>query len=134
MPEVTTPRRFTNIHVTQIIRYRLPAAGIVSILHRISGALLFVLLPFILYLFDKSITSEISFAYLQGYASHPLVRLAILVVVWGYLQHFCAGIRHLIMDLHIGLSKEEAAKAAKSVLVVSVVLSALVASKLFGAF
>ena len=44
MPEVTTPRRFTNIHVTQIIRYRLPAAGIVSILHRISGALLFVLI------------------------------------------------------------------------------------------
>ncbi len=134
MPEVTTPRRFTNIHVTQIIRYRLPAAGIVSILHRISGALLFVLLPFILYLFDKSITSEISFAYLQGYASHPLVKLAILAVVWGYLQHFCAGIRHLIMDLHIGLSKEEAAKSAKSVLVVSVVLTALVALKLFGAF
>ncbi len=134
MPEVTTPRRFTNIHVTQIIRYRLPAAGIVSILHRISGALLFVLLPFILFLFDKSITSEISFGFLQGYASHPLVKLAILVVVWGYLQHFCAGIRHLVMDLHIGLSKEESARSAKSVLVVSTVLTLLVALKLFGAF
>ncbi len=134
MPETSKPRRFTNIHVTQIVRYRLPAAGIVSILHRISGALMFVLLPFVLYLFDKSITSEISFEYLKGYASHPLVKLAILAVVWGYLQHFCAGIRHLIMDLHIGLSKEEAAKSAKSVLVVSVVLTALVALKLFGAF
>ncbi len=134
MPEVTTPRRFTNIHVTQIIRYRLPAAGIVSILHRISGALLFVLLPFILYLFDQSITSEISFAHLQGYVSHPLVKLAVLAVIWGYLQHFCAGIRHLIMDLHIGLSKEEAAKSAKIVLAVSLVLTVLVALKLFGAF
>lgn len=134
MPEVTTPRRFTNIHVTQIVRYRLPAAGIVSILHRISGALLFVLLPFILFLFDKSITSEISFGFMQGYVSHPLVKLAILVVVWGYLQHFCAGIRHLIMDLHIGLSKQEAATSAKVVLVVSLLLTALVALKLFGAF
>jgi len=134
MPEVTTPRRFTNIHVTQIVRYRLPAAGIVSILHRISGAMLFLLLPFILYLFDKSITSEISFSYLQGYASHPLVKLAILAVVWGYLQHFCAGIRHLVMDLHIGLAKHEAASSAKTVLAVSTVLTALVALKLFGAF
>lgn len=134
MPEATTPRRFTNIHVLQIIRYRLPAAGIVSILHRISGALMFLLLPFVLYLFDKSITSEISFEYLKGYVSHPLVKLAVLVLCWGYLQHFCAGIRHLIMDIHIGLSKEEAAKSAKTVLVVSLVLTALVALKLFGAF
>lgn len=134
MPETTTPRRFTNIHVTQIIRYRLPAAGIVSILHRISGALMFVLLPFVLYLFDKSITSEISFEYLKGYASHPLVKLAVLALCWGYLQHFCAGIRHLVMDLHIGLEKQQAAKSAKIVLVVTFALTALVALKLFGAF
>ncbi len=134
MPEVATPRRYTNIHVLQIIRYRLPAAGIVSTLHRISGALMFLLLPFILYLFDKSITSEISFEYLKGYVSHPLVKLAVLVVCWGYLQHFCAGIRHLIMDMHIGLTKEEAAKSAKTVLAVSLTLTALVALKLFGAF
>ena len=134
MPEVTTPRRFTNIHVTQIIRYRLPAAGIVSILHRISGALMFVLLPFVLYLFDKSITSEISFEYLKGYASHPLVKLAVLALCWGYLQHFCAGICHLVMDLHIGLEKQQAAKSAKIVLVVTFALTALVALKLFGAF
>ncbi len=134
MPETSKPRRFTNIHVTQIVRYRLPAAGIVSILHRISGALMFVLLPFVLYLFDKSITSEISFEYLKGYASHPLVKLAVLALCWGYLQHFCAGIRHLVMDLHIGLEKHEAAKSAKIVLVVTFVLTALVALKLFGAF
>ena len=134
MPETTTPRRFTNIHVTQIIRYRLPAAGIVSILHRISGAMMFVLLPFVLYLFDKSITSEISFEYLKGYVSHPLVKLAVLALCWGYLHHFCAGIRHLVMDMHIGLAKQEAAKSAKTVLVVSLALTVLVALKLFGAF
>lgn len=133
MPEATTPRRFTNIHVLQIIRYRLPAAGIVSILHRISGAMMFVLLPFVLYLFDKSITSEISFEYLKGYVSHPLVKLAVLALCWGYLHHFCAGVRHLIMDMHIGLEKYEAAKSAKTVLVISLALTLLVALKLFGA-
>ena len=134
MPEVTTRRRFTNIHITQIIRYRLPAAGIVSILHRISGAMMFVLLPFILFLFDKSITSEISFGFLMGYVSHPLVKLAILALVWGYLHHFCAGVRHLIMDMHIGLSKQEAAKSAITVLAVSVLLTVMVGLKMFGAF
>ena len=134
MPEATTPKRFTNIHVTDILRYRLPAAGFVSILHRISGALMFLLLPFILYLFDLSITSEISFAYLAGFASHWFVKLLILAISWAYLHHFCAGVRHLVMDAHIGLSKEGAAKSARSVFFVSVPLTALVALKLFGGF
>ena len=134
MSESSTPRRFTNIHVLQIIRYRLPAAGVVSILHRVSGAMMFLLLPFILYLFDLSITSEISFDYLKGFTSHWFVKLLILAVSWGYLHHFCAGIRHLIMDAHIGLSKEEARKSAHMVFIVSVPLTLLVALKLFGAF
>ena len=134
MSESSTPRRFTNIHVLQIIRYRLPAAGVVSILHRVSGAMMFLLLPFILYLFDLSITSEISFDYLKGFTSHWFVKLLILAVSWGYLHHFCGGIRHLIMDVHIGLSKEEARKSAHMVFLVSVPLTLLVALKLFGAF
>ncbi len=134
MPEPSTPRRFTNIHVSQIIRYRLPAAGMVSILHRISGAMMFLLLPFILYLFDLSITSEISFASLQGFASHWFVKLLILTISWGYLHHFCGGIRHLIMDAHIGLSKEGARKSANMVFAVSLPLTLLVAFKLYGVF
>jgi succinate dehydrogenase / fumarate reductase cytochrome b subunit len=134
MSESSTPRRFTNIHVLQIIRYRLPAAGVVSILHRVSGAMMFLLLPFILYLFDLSITSEISFDYLKGFTSHWFVKLLILAVSWGYLHHFCGGIRHLIMDAHIGLSKEEARKSAHVVFWVSVPLTLIVALKLFGAF
>ncbi len=134
MSQTAKPRRFTNIHVLQIMKYRLPAAGMISILHRVSGAALFLLLPFLLFLFDKSITSEISYAFLQGYMSHPLVKLVVALCAWGYLHHFCAGIRHLIMDLHIGLSKEGAAKSANIVFIVSLPLTALVALKLFGAF
>ena len=134
MSESSTPRRFTNIHVLQIIRYRLPAAGVVSILHRVSGAMMFLLLPFILYLFDLSITSEISFDYLKGFTSHWFVKLLILAVSWGYMHHFSGGIRHLIMDAHIGLSKEEARKSAHMVFIVSVPLTLMVALKLFGAF
>ena len=134
MSESSTSRRFTNIHILQIIRYRLPAAGVVSILHRVSGAMMFLLLPFILYLFDLSITSEISFDSLKGFTSHWFVKLLILAVSWGYLHHFCGGIRHLIMDAHIGLSKEEARKSAHVVFIVSVPLTLMVALKLFGAF
>lgn len=134
MSESSAPRRFTNIHVLQIIRYRLPAAGVVSILHRVSGAMMFLLLPFVLYLFDLSITSEISFDSLKGFVGHWFVKLLILAVSWGYLHHFCGGIRHLIMDAHIGLSKEEARKSAQVVFWVSVPLTLMVALKLFGAF
>jgi succinate dehydrogenase / fumarate reductase cytochrome b subunit len=112
----------------------MPLAGLVSILHRISGALMFVLLPFILFLLEKSLTSEISFEYLKGFASHWFVKLLILSLAWAYLHHFCAGIRHLIMDAHIGLSREGARKSAATVLAVSLSLAALVALKLFGVF
>ena len=136
MSEVAKKNRpqFANIQITQIVRYRMPLAGLVSILHRISGALMFVLLPFILFLLEKSLTSEISFEYLKGFASHWFVKLLILSLAWAYLHHFCAGIRHLIMDAHIGLSREGARKSAATVLAVSLSLAALVALKLFGVF
>jgi succinate dehydrogenase / fumarate reductase cytochrome b subunit len=126
--------RFYNIHVTQIVRYRMPLAGLVSILHRISGALLFLLLPFSLYLLEQSLTSELSFEHFKGITSHWLVKLVILALVWGYLHHFCAGIRHLFMDVHFGLGKDGSRKSAAGVLAVSLVLTVLVALKLFGAF
>ncbi|HJV81533.1 succinate dehydrogenase, cytochrome b556 subunit [Noviherbaspirillum sp.] len=127
-------RQFGVMTFAQTVHYRLPLAGIVSILHRISGLLMFVLLPFILYLLDKSLTSEISFEYFKGYTSHFLVKLAILALVWSYLHHLSAGIRHLVMDLHIGLDKDSARKSSVTVLAVSLPLTVLVALKLFGAF
>ena len=114
--------------------YRLPLAGFVSILHRASGMLMFALLPFILYLLDNSLTSETSFAVLQKLTTGVFVKLAILVLTWAYLHHFCAGIRHLLMDLHIGLDKDQARQSAVAVLCVSLLLSLAVALKLFGVF
>ncbi len=127
-------RQFNVMSFAQTVHYRLPLAGIVSILHRISGLLIFLLLPFILYLLDKSLTSEISFEYFKGYVSHPLVKLVILALSWAYLHHFCAGVRHLLMDLHLGLDKDSARKSSVAVFAVSLPLAALVALKLFGVF
>ena len=126
--------QYSNIHVTQLMHYRLPLAGVVSILHRISGALMFLLLPFVLYLLERSITSEISFDYLRGFASQWYIKLIILALSWAYLHHFAAGIRHLFMDMHLGLSKEGSRHSAASVLAISLFLTLLVALKLFGVF
>ena len=135
MSEVTKKRpEFRNIHVTQLANYRLPLAGLISILHRISGALLFVLLPLVLYMLEQSLVSENTFATLRGFASNWFVKLIILALSWAYLHHFCAGIRHLGMDSHMGLEKESSRKTSVVVLAVSLSLSFLVALKLFGAF
>lgn len=125
---------FRNIHLTDIARYRMPLAAFVSVLHRVSGLFIFLLLPFILYILSSSLTSEITFDYLKGFTSGWFVKLVILALSWSYLHHFCAGIRHVIMDTHVGLDKDSARKSAVSVLVVSLLLAALVALKLFGVF
>jgi succinate dehydrogenase / fumarate reductase cytochrome b subunit len=126
--------QYSNIHITQIMHYRLPLAGLVSILHRISGALMFLLLPFVLYLLEQSITSEVSFERLHAIVAHPFSKLIILALSWAYLHHFAAGIRHLFMDMHVGLSKDGSRHSAFSVLAVSLFLTLLVALKLFGVF
>lgn len=135
MPEVTKNRpQFRNIHVTQIAQYRLPLAGFVSILHRISGLLMFLFLPFLLYLLDQSLLSENTFDYINAFSQSVVVKLIILALVWAYLHHFCAGIRHLAMDVHVGLDKDAARQSAVGVFLVSIPLTALVALKLFGVF
>jgi succinate dehydrogenase / fumarate reductase, cytochrome b subunit len=136
MSEAAKPHRpeYRNIHIAQIAGYRMPLAAFVSILHRISGLLMFLLLPFILYLLDKSLLSEISFDSFRNFASNWFVKLVILALSWAFLHHFCAGLRHLVMDLHIGLDKDSSRKSAASVLAVSLVLAAAIALKLFGAF
>ncbi|MTV37986.1 succinate dehydrogenase, cytochrome b556 subunit [Duganella radicis] len=125
---------FRNIHVTELSNYRMPLASIVSILHRISGVGMFLLLPFVLYLLQNSLRSEISFAYYEGFVTYPLVKVIILGLSWSFLHHMIAGIRHLVMDLHIGLDKHSARKSSATVLIISLVLTALIALKLFGVF
>lgn len=127
---------FRNIHVSQILlKYRWPVPAIVSILHRISGALLFLVgIPFILYLFQQSLTSELSFERYQAVVSHWFAKLVLLGLAWGFLHHLLAGIRFLFLDLHMGCDLPSARKSAAIVLFASLVLTALVGLKIFGVF
>jgi len=132
---------FRNIHVTDIVSYRLPPAGIVSILHRISGAVLFVLLPFVMWMFDTSLSSEVSYdvftsAFSAGLGVVPgwIVKLVALGLIWAYLLHFMAGLRHLWMDARHTVSKEQGRSSAWTTLVASSVLTVALGAKLFGLF
>ena len=133
---------FRNIHaLSDLPNYRLPPAGIVSILHRISGVLMFLLVPFVIWLFDVSVTSEVSYesfrsAYLAGLGFLPawFVKLVTLALIWGYLHHFTAGVRHLWMDMTHSVSKAQGKSSAVATLAISLVLTALLGAKLFGLF
>ncbi|KAB0584914.1 succinate dehydrogenase, cytochrome b556 subunit [Ideonella dechloratans] len=132
---------FRNIHVTEIRNYRLPPAGIVSILHRVSGAILFLLLPFVVWLFDVSVTSEVSYesfrsAFVAGIGFVPgwFVKLVCLGLIWGYLHHFTAGVRHLWMDATHSVTKEQGRSSAIVTLVISLGLTVLLGTKLFGLY
>lgn len=136
MSEVVKKERpqYGVMRFADALTYRLPLAGVVSILHRASGLLMFLLLPFILYLLDLSLTSETTFDYLAGFTAGWFVKLVILALVWAYLHHFCAGIRHLFMDFHIGVDKDSGRRSAVGVFAVSLPLAALIGLKLFGVF
>jgi succinate dehydrogenase / fumarate reductase, cytochrome b subunit len=144
MTELAKKRpEFRNINaVTDLPHYRLPAAGIVSILHRVSGVLMFLLMPFIIWLFDTSISSELSFARFRaaftsgiGFVPGWFVKLVALALIWAYLHHFIAGVRHLWMDVsHKAVSKEFGMSSAKVTLIASVVLTLLLGAKLFGIY
>ncbi len=121
-----------NIHITQIIGYRLPPAGIVSILHRISGAALFLFLPLLLWLFDQSLISELSFARLVEFAGQWWVKLILVGLIWAFLHHLVAGIRYLLLDLHLGLDPGTARASALAVFAVSLPLAAAAGLRLFG--
>lgn len=127
--------QFRNINIGQILKYRMPAPAIVSILHRVSGALMFLVgIPFILWLFQQSLTSEISFEHYQSIVSHWFAKLVLLGLIWGYLHHLLAGVRFLTLDLDIGGDKAPARRSAMGVLIVSLALTLLLALKLFGVF
>jgi succinate dehydrogenase / fumarate reductase cytochrome b subunit len=123
---------YRNIGLAQLVKYRLPWAGKVSILHRISGAALCLLLPFILYLFDQSLASELSYQKFQDFTGNILVKIICLGLIWAFLHHFCAGIRYLLLDLEIGVEKSEANRSAIIVLFLGLALTAVVGLKLFG--
>ena len=133
---------FRNINAFEDLpTYRLPPAGWVSILHRISGALMFLLLPFIVWLFDKSVSSEISFAKFKsamnlGIGIYPgwFIRLTLLALIWAYLHHLIAGLRHLYMDATHSVSKEFGRSSAVFTLTLSLGLTVVLGAKLFGLY
>jgi succinate dehydrogenase / fumarate reductase cytochrome b subunit len=134
---------FRNINaLSDLPSYRLPAAGWVSILHRVSGVLMFVLMPFIIWMFDTSISSEISYerftgAFSAGMLGLPGViwKLVALALIWAYLHHFCAGVRHLRMDINHGaVDKRSGAASARVVLAISLLMTAVLGAKLFGLY
>lgn len=119
-------------------RYRLPLAGWVSILHRVSGLVMFVLLPFIIWMFDTSLTSEVSYSqftgvFLGGAGFVPawFIKLTCLALIWAYLHHFIAGVRHLWMDATHSVSKEFGRQSALVTLVLSLLLTLALGYKLF---
>lgn len=121
-------QRPKHLDLTQIT---LPVPGIVSILHRISGVLLFLSLPCWLYVFHQSVSSEASFEGYHGVVTHPWAKLALLGLLWAYLHHFCAGIRFLMLDMHKGTALPTARMTAKAVLVVSIVLTVILGGVLW---
>ena len=127
-------RQFRNLNFPLLLTYRLPMAGLVSIMHRISGALLFLALPFLLWLFDLSLISESSFERLRGIAASVPVKLILLVLIWAFFHHLVAGIRYLVLDLHVGLDLKSSRASAIAVYAISLPLTLVAALKLFGAF
>ena len=143
MTELARKRpEFRNINALKDLpSYRLPAAGIVSILHRISGFLMFLLMPLIIWMFDNSISSEISFAKLSaafniglGFVPGWIMKLTALALIWAYLHHFIAGLRHLYMDMFHAVTKEFGKSSAIVTLVLSIGLTAVLGAKLFGLY
>ena len=141
----TKPKRpeFRNINAFKdLTTYRMVPAAWVSILHRASGAIMFLLMPFIIWMFDTSVSSEISFAKFTaifnagaGFVPGWFFKLVALALIWAYLQHFVAGLRHLYMDLnHDRATKEFGKSSAMVVLVLSLGLTFVLALKLFGAY
>jgi len=114
-----------------LFEIRLPLPGWVSILHRVSGALLFAATLWLLFMLDRSLASEQGFAQIRHYAALPLVKISLLIIVWAFCHHLCAGARFLLLDLHWGIEKAASWRSSVAVLAVSLALTAFFGWKLW---
>jgi len=137
----TLKQRPGPMRLVDATQYRLPLAAKLSILHRASGILMFVLLPFIIWMFDTSISSETSYeqftaVFTHGFGPFPgvFVKLATLALIWSYLHHFCAGVRHLWMDATHSVTKQQGHSSAVVSFAISLLLTVALGAKLFGLF
>ncbi len=107
-----------------LLAIRLPLPAFVSILHRVSGALLFLIgIPLLLWAVQRALVSADAWAQMRAMVAHPFGKLVLVVLAWAYLHHFLAGIRHLLMDLHIGVNLQAGRQSAAVVLVISLLLT-----------
>ena len=114
-----------------LIQIHLPIPGIVSILHRISGAVLFLCLPLLLYLFQRSLTTPAEFSTLLGKIGNPIAKVMLIGLLWAFLHHLCAGIRHVLLDLDIGTELLAARLSSKLVLAISMALTVVAGALLW---
>ena len=115
-----------------LFEIRLPLPGWVSILHRISGALLvFPFAAWLLFMLDASLRSEAGFDKVKGYLALPLVKLGVLLFIWAWCHHFCAGIRFLLLDINKGIELRQARVSSFFVLLISLALTAWFGAKLW---
>ncbi|HWV16969.1 MAG TPA: succinate dehydrogenase, cytochrome b556 subunit [Rhodocyclaceae bacterium] len=128
------PIRRSRPKFLDLLAIRQPLAAIVSILHRISGALLFLALPALIAMFGLSLESPAGFERAGQLMLQPMIGIPLFGLAWAYLHHFCAGIRFLLLDMHIGLDKVGARRSAVAVLAISLGLTALLAAKLLEVF
>ncbi|WP_165009234.1 succinate dehydrogenase, cytochrome b556 subunit [Neisseria yangbaofengii] len=115
----------------EIPNIRLPIPGIVSILHRISGVILFITLPVLLWLLSGTLSHQEGFESYRQFVAHPLVKLALIGVLWAYMHHMLAGIRFLLLDAHKGLALNTARATAKAVFVTALVLTVVIGALLW---
>ena len=108
---------------------RQPLPAVLSILHRISGAVIFFLMPVLLWLFQQSLASPEGYAVAKAVTSGFFAKIILLGLIWLFMHHFCAGIRYLLLDLHMGIDLQSARFSAKVVFVVSIVLTLIVGAK-----
>jgi succinate dehydrogenase / fumarate reductase cytochrome b subunit len=109
----------------------LPLPGWVSILHRVSGALLFAALPLGVWGLSVSLADETGFQSIANWMMHPLARLVLLGLVWAFAQHFFAGLRHLALDAHWGVDLKHARQSSLAVMLASGLVTLLAAWRLF---
>jgi succinate dehydrogenase / fumarate reductase, cytochrome b subunit len=134
----TIKQRPGTMRLIDATQYRLPPAGWVSILHRVSGIIMFVLLPFIIWLLDNSLNSDVTYQYIAdvfvgglGVVPGWFFKLVVLSLIWSYLHHFIAGVRHLWMDATHSVSKEFGRSSAIATLALSLLLTLALGFKLF---
>jgi len=115
-----------------LVQIRLPLPGIVSILHRVSGALLFLLgIPLLLAGVAASLASPESYGALRAAFAQPLAKLVLIGFLWAFLHHVCAGIRYLLLDIHAGIDLAPARRSSVVVLAVSIALTLLIGARLW---